>query len=611
MALLAVVLVVASLRLAREIFIPLALAILFSFLLSPLVTRLRLWHVPKAPAVLIVVLFAFAVVGVITALMVFQMVDLAGKLPGYQQNIHRKVDALTPRDGGVVGYAGRFIEQLRKGIGAPAPAPSQPGVTSSGTNLKPTPVEVHVSQFSPMQLLRSVIGSVAGGLITALVVIVFVIFILLQRDDLRDRVIRLAGTGKLNVTTQLLDEAGRRLSRYLLVQLIVNVGYGIPISLGLFFIGVPNPFLWGLLAALLRYVPYAGTWIAAAMPFALAMAVDPGWTKPLLVAGLWLVVELTVANFIEPWVYGATGGITPLAVLFAAVFWAWVWGPVGLLLSTPLTVCLVTMGRYIPSFEFLSVMLGDEPPLSPSDRLYQRLLAQNQAAAAELTDEFLQKASLEELYDTVILPALVRAEEERSRGMLDQRRYRFVLQASRLLVEESAEYVRERRAKAGDEKHPADEIPPIPTPLPGSAVVCIPVRGKADAVAAVMLVQCLDLKGLPGRIASTDALDREKAELDKQSDHEVFCVSALPPAALEDVPPACERVQTGFPHAQVLVGVWYAGEKINELAQRLDTLPRENFVSTLRQAVERILHLASVHQEDAEQQSQALPQKRF
>ncbi|MDB6112220.1 MAG: phytochrome sensor protein, partial [Pedosphaera sp.] len=321
--LLAVVIVVAVLHFAREIFIPFALAVLFSFLLAPLVNRLRHWRLPRVPAVLIVVLLAFAVVGSIGGFMVSQMADLARKLPQYEQNVRHKVESLTAGDGGILGRVERTLQSLHRDLTSSASSPTQTQPARTEGASPPVPVEMQASAFSPMHVVRTVLGSILGILVTGFVVVVFVIFMLVEREDLRDRIIRLAGTGKLNVTTQLLDDASQRVSRYLLMQLIVNISYGIPIGLGLFFIGVPNPLLWGLLAALLRYIPYAGTWIAASMPFALAMAVDPGWTKPLMVAGLWTVVEMIVANVVEPWVYGASAGITPLSVLVAAVFWTW------------------------------------------------------------------------------------------------------------------------------------------------------------------------------------------------------------------------------------------------------------------------------------------------
>ena len=355
-SLLTVVTVVAALYFAREIFIPLALAILFSFVLAPMVSQLRQRRLGRIPSVLIVVLLAFTVVGLLGELMTNQMVELTHKLPEYQQNVLKKFQSVVGGGRGILGGGIKSVEELRKEIMPPTP-PSATSQSSPEAAAKPVPVEVQSSSFSPLQVIRTLLSSLFGMLLTTFIVIVLVIFMLIEREDLRDRLIRMIGPGKLSTTTQFFDDASHRVSRYLLMQLVINLSYGIPIGLGLYFIGIPNPLLWGILTALLRYIPYVGVWIAASMPFALAVAVDPHWTKPLLVFSLYAVAEIVVANFVEPWLYGNSTGITPLAVLLSALFWAWLWGPVGLLLSVPLTVCLASIGRYLPNFRFLNILL--------------------------------------------------------------------------------------------------------------------------------------------------------------------------------------------------------------------------------------------------------------
>lgn len=603
--LLAVVIVVGALYFGREIFIPFALALLFSFLLAPAVNRLRHWHVPRVPAVLIVVLLAFAVAGSIGGLMVSQLTDLAGKLPQYQQNIRHKVEALTPGDGGVLGRVNRVIQELHRDLSLSALSGTQTQQARPEGATQPVPVEIRESQFSPMHILRTVLGSIVGMLATAFVVIVFLIFMLVEREDLRDRIIRLAGTGRLHVTTQLLDDASQRVSRYLVVQLIVNVSFGLVIGLGLLFIGVPNPLLWGVIAGLLRYIPYAGTWIAASMPFALAVAVDPGWTKPLLVAGLWLVVEITVANVVEPWVYGASAGITPLAVLVAALFWTWLWGPVGLLLSTPLTVCLVSLGRYISNFEFLYILLGDEPVLSPAARFYQRMLAEDQTEATDLAEEFLEQTSLQELYDRMIIPALVMAERDRNRGALEEHKHRSILRNTKLLVEELGVHCREMKAKAEAERAQRSGgagTPPAPVPEAAEpAVLCIPARLRGDEITAIMLAQVLEQKGVATRIVSTFALTAEKVEMTKALKGGLVCVSALPPTGLLNARHVCKRLRTVLPEIRIIVGFWHGKDWIGNLAKQLPMVPPDNVVTSLKQAVERILPMVSLPGNDAGQ----------
>src|SRR5262249_43403188 len=280
---------------------------------------------------------------------------------------------------------------------------------------KPVPVEIRRSAFSPFEIIQKMLGSFLNIVVTAGIVLVFVIFMLIERTDLRDRVIRLGGARRVHATTRMLDDASRRVSRYLLNQLVINAAYGASTAVGLYFIGVPNPFLWGLVAALLRYIPYLGIWIAAAMPAALAFAVEPGWVKVPVVFGLYFGIDLIMYNFVEPLLYGNSTGLSPLAILVAAVFWTWLWGPVGLLLSTPLTVCVVVLGRHIPQLWFIRILLSDEPVLSPETRLYQRLLAMDLEEATEIAEEFLKDKPLDEFYDRVIVPTLSLAEEDRHR----------------------------------------------------------------------------------------------------------------------------------------------------------------------------------------------------
>ncbi|MDB6067690.1 MAG: putative phytochrome sensor protein [Pedosphaera sp.] len=590
-------LVVAALYLAREVFIPLALAVLFSFLLAPLVDGLRRWHLGRVPSVFIAVLLAFGVLGFIGEVMTGQMVDLVHKLPGYQENIRKKLQSVGAGDGGAVGRMTKSFEELRQSLmprkGA---APTQPQGGQNGAQ-QPVPVEVKNTSFSPLQLIRTIVGSLVSMMVTAFVVIVFVIFMLIERENLRDRLIRMIGTGKLNMTTQLLDDASQRVSRYLLMQLIVNVGYGIPIGIGLYFIGIPNPMLWGLLTALLRYIPYAGAWIAASMPFAVAIAVDPGWTKPLLVVGLYGVVEIIVANFVEPLLYGSSTGVTPLAILLAAVVWAWLGGPVGFLLATPLTVCLVSLGRYVPNLGFLYILLGDEPVLSSSARFYQRMLAMNEQEATELAEAFLKDHSLQELYDEMIIPALVLVEQDCQRGVLDDEHHAFLMQNTRFLVDDMADLEPETQrhgAEQGNGRHIGDGVGQAPiVSTPHAVVFSLAARNEADEITAIMLSQVLQPHGVETRILAAPALTPEKREMIRQEKGCVVCVSAVPPPGLLSARQTARRLRHEFPDLQIVVGLWGAKQGVEECTNRLSKIPPDNVVTTLKQAVGRILALIS------------------
>src|SRR6266478_9768 len=462
--LLTLVVVVAALYFARAVFIPLALAVLLAFLLAPLVVRLRHWGLGRVPSTMIVVLFSFLMIAIIGGVMTSQLADLAHKMPVYEQNISRKLESLKTSGGGMISRITRVARNVTEALTpTPVPAKTQPGEE------RPVPVEIRRTSFSPLEVIRNVLGSVLNVVLTAAIVIVFVIFLLFPREDLRDRLIRLLGAGSVNVTTQALDEAAQRVSRYLLALLGVNIAYGLVVGIGLYFIGVPNPLLWGLMAGLLRYIPYLGIWIAAAMPAAVAFGVEPGWVQAIIIFGLYLGVDLLIYNFVEPQLYGTSTGISPIAILVAAVFWTWLWGPVGLLLATPLTVCLVVLGRYVPSLEFLSVLLSDEPVLAPETRFYQRLLAMDVEEATEVAEEFLKDKSLEALDDEVLIPALTLAERDRHRGKLDDTHEQFVLQNTRLLAEDMAERAEDliagnktakARAGNGETAHHTNRSPP-------------------------------------------------------------------------------------------------------------------------------------------------------
>ncbi|HWI59017.1 MAG TPA: AI-2E family transporter [Bacillota bacterium] len=584
--------VVAVLYFAREVFIPLALAVLLAFLLAPSVIRLRHWGWGRVPAALSVVLLAFGILGCIVTFMVAQSSDLARKLPGYEENVHKKLEALRSSGGGIINRVSRSIHDFTEEL---TPAPSAPPQPRSGEE-KPLPVEVRRSNFSPFEVLQKILGSVLSLALTAAIVIVFVIFILIEREDLRDRMFRLAGTNRVNVTTQLLDDAAHRVSRYLLAQLIVNVVFGVLAGIGLYFIGVPNPVLWGVLAALLRYIPYLGIWIAAIMPAALVFAVEPGWLKVPAVFGLYFGIDLMMYNFVEPLLYGSSTGISPLAILVAAVFWTWLWGAVGLLLATPLTVCVVVIGRHVPRLEFLQVLLSDEPVLSAETRFYQRLLAMDVEEATAVAEEFLKGKSLEALYDEVIIPALSLAEEDRHRGRLDEDRQRFIFQNTRMVIEDLAE--RADALVTGDAAGKQETLnsPDLQSAAPDAAeafVLCIPARDEADEIAALMLVQLLNRRGVAAKALSSATLAGESLEEVGRGKPRVACVSAVPPFGYMHARYLCRRLHDQFKEVKV-VGAILTEHDVSEVKQRQPAIAADELASSLRQVLTQVLSLISV-----------------
>ena len=436
---------IATLYFARDLLIPLALAALLTFLLSPLVTRIERW-LGRIAAVLLVVAIIFAATGAAGWMLTRQLVDLATKLPEYKENIQTKLRSIkVPRR--------RVHEILGDGRGTEKRAAwrrdADPGrVPAAGTpktrrrclrtrarcrrrckwSRLPRPI-----RWSSCSIC---IAPLLGPLGTAALVLLLVIFMLLRREDLRRRLIRLIGKGRISAATHAMDDAGARVFRYLLMQLVVNVSYGIPVAIGLYFIGVPNAVLWGACATVLRFIPYIGPWIAAAIPVALSLAVSPGWTMPLLTIGLFVVLELLSNNVMEPWLYGSSTGVTPIALIIAAVFWTWLWGPVGLMLATPLTVCLVVMGRHVPRLSFLSVLLSDEEALTPAEDCYHRLLTVGEQDELELVESYLKANSLTALYDSVFIPVIIATETDHRLELLDDEQRLLVEQSLRDIIED-------------------------------------------------------------------------------------------------------------------------------------------------------------------------------
>ncbi len=361
---------------------------------------------------------------------------------------------------------------------------------------KAVPVQVFQPASNPLESLNSVITPLGS----AVIVVVLTIFMLAGREDLRNRLIGLVGHGHLNLMTQALDDAGSRVSRYLLLQLVINACFGAVIGVGLYFIGIPNSMLWGVVAALLRFLPYVGSPLSAVLPILLSLAIFPTWTGPVATIGLYLVVEILVGNFLEPLIYGAHTGISSFAILFAAIFWTLIWGPIGLLLSTPLTVCLVVLGRHVPALSFLNIMLGDQPVLSPEAHYYQRLLASDQTEAKEVLEDYLKTHSLEDLYDSVLIPALALAEQDRHHDDLEEITEQFICKSTKELLDELGDKskepaaVEEQRAHSDLATLSAPKIRVKP-PRHVTTVVCIPARDEADEIVGIMLTQLLERAG--------------------------------------------------------------------------------------------------------------------
>ena len=583
--------VIAMLYFARDLFIPLALAALLTFLLSPLVTRIERW-LGRIAAVLLVGAMIFAATGAAGWVLTRQLVDLATKLPDYKENIQTKLRSIKVPTGGVFTKFSETFEELKNDLpGAKAPtqtvvrAAEKPKTEVLPPNAAPAAASVQVvetSKVNPMLLVQYLIAPLLGPLGKAALVLLLVIFMLLRREDLRRRLIRLIGKGRISAATHAMDDAGSRVFRYLLMQLVVNVSYGIPVAIGLYFIGVPNAVLWGAFAAVLRFIPYIGPWIAAAIPVALSLAVSPSWMMPLLTIGLFVVLELMSNNVMEPWLYGSSTGVTPIALIVAAVFWTWLWGPVGLILSTPLTVCLVVMGRHVPRLSFLSVLLSDEEALTPAEDCYHRLLTVGEQDELEFVEAYLKANSLTALYDSVFIPVIIATETDHRLELLDDQQRLLIEQSLRDIIEDLG--TRPQVTSKIDANGAAAQETPSRSPPP-FGVYCLPARADRDELAGAMLTQLLQQQGFAAQNASGKLAAGELLDLMEESGVDAACISVVSPSTVIQARYLCVKLRARFPQLKIVIGLWSTTQGLADAARRLRDSGADEVVTTLADAV--------------------------
>ncbi len=609
--------IVAALYVGREIFVPVALAILLSFVLAAPVNLLQSLRVPRVLAAVATVLLAFVVIFALGSLIATQLTRLAGDLPQYQSTIQSKITSLRGVTGGssTLERAEGMLQDLGKELNKPkgSAATSLVNGPSSGATPSRTPVPVEVLQPDPGALanLRSLIAPLVSPLATTGIIIIFVIFILLQREDLRNRLIRLAGTRDLQRTTAALDDAAGRLSRLFLNQLLINSGFGILIGIGLAIIGVPSPALWGILAAALRFVPYIGSFIAAAFPLTLAVAVDPGWSMLIWTAVLFFMIEPIIGQVVEPMVYGRSTGLSPVAVVVSATFWTALWGPIGLVLATPLTVCLVVLGRHVERLAFLDVMFGDRPALSPSEIFYQRMLAGDPTEAAEKAEQFLKERSLSSYYDDVALRGLQLAQMDLDRDVLDAARLLrirdMVLEFTEDLSDQTdhepidGQPTSDAEAAAAVEQvatEPAFSDLPVLRPedlrpewASDHPILCIAGRTPLDEAAAVMMSHLCRVHGLSAQVRGSDALSTANIFGLDVTGVALVCLSYLNSANPAHMRYAVRRLRRKVPKARIVLAVWMSDDQaavIQELAKA------DAVAVTLRDAVRLCIDEARV-----------------
>ncbi|HEX3880563.1 MAG TPA: AI-2E family transporter [Bryobacteraceae bacterium] len=567
---------VAVLYFAREVLIPLAFALTLALLLNPVVAWLQKFRINRAVASLLALLFCIGASTGVGWVIAGQLLAVADELPNYQQNIHSKVEAMRLSGKGALGRAAEGVASVTKELSTP---PQPAGVegplrrNSKAGPIAPVPVEIAIGARNNLESALDVAKPFLGPLGMAFMVIIFTAFMLIKREDLRNRALRLAGRSQLNLMTEALDDGTRRVSTYLLLQLAVNAAMGLCLGLGLWLIGVPYAALWGSIAAILRIVPYIGILVTAALPLTLSLAVFDGWEKPLLVIALFALMELLTGNVIEPLLYGAHTGISSLALLVSAVFWTILWGGPGLVLSTPLTVCVLVMGRYVPQLSFLHVLLGDEPVLAAEARFYQRLLAMDIQEAKSVAEGFLTDRTQAEFYDLLIVPTLIMAEQDRHKGSLDPEREEFLfLGLGEIVVESSV------------------AIDPQGPPFQPSArrVFCLPANDAADEIAATMLSRLLERSGFTVISLPVCASVPEMLEFAKLESTDILCISSVLPFAFARARELCMQIRARFPEIKIVAGIWGFGGDTADALRRFDRGAPNAVAGTLMQALAEV-----------------------
>jgi predicted PurR-regulated permease PerM len=599
------VVVVAGLYLGRTVLIPITLAVLLSFLLAPVVNLLRRIHLGRVLSVIVAVLLALSIILAMGGLIGAQLAELMQDVPQYASTVRTKLESVQTFAAARMKFVtGRFEPQFE-----PATHPRE---TKNQAEQKPVQVEVHQPDPTPLQLAERILSPIVDPLSTTAIVLIVAIFVLLQREDLRDRLIRLFGSSDLHRTTVAMNDAAYRLSRYFLTQLGINAAFGGITGVGLFFIGVPSPLLWGIIGLLLRFVPYVGAALAAVFPLALAAAVSPNWSMMLWTAGLYMVTEVIMGQVVEPLLYGRSTGLSPFSVVVAATFWTWLWGPIGLILSTPLTLCLVVLGRHVERLEFLDVILGDRPALTPVEGFYQRMLAGDPDEARGQAEVLLRDRPLSSYYDEVALKGLQLAANDAARGVLTEAQLERIKTSMQDLIDDLDEYddqdpettdvadgapAAPSRSEQAVPRHPApgriaeDALPPAwRTNAP---VLCIAGRGPLDEAAASMLAQLLHKNGLRARVLKHDMTSRTHVGALDGEGVVMVCLCYLEiggmPSHLRYL---LRRLRGRLPAARMLVGLWPTEQAILTDDRLRAALGADLYTCSLREAVEACLEAA-------------------
>ena len=580
------VLAIVALYFGKPILMPIALATLLAFLLSPLVNALCRAGLRQSIAVMIVVVFMFSVLGAMIWGFGRQMNSLAYQLPDYRENIREKIaDFRSAGSGSGLERVRQAWREIKGDLKRPASTASNavPGVTLAGTNaapveIEPVPVVLRGQSASNVWSIPTALGPLVEVVATAGLVIVLVIFMLLRKRELRNRFIVLCGYSRMPTATRALDEAADRISRYLLMQTIINGTYGAAVGTALYFLGLPYALMWGFLAALLRFIPYVGPWLGALMPILLSLAVFPGWLHPFLVLGLILIFELISNMLMEPLLYGQTVGVSEVALITAVAFWTWIWGPIGLALATPLTVCLVVLGKYVPGLSFLPLLMGDEPVMKTPLLLYQRLLAMDDAEVSEIVAEYRKKHELVELYDDLLLPALEMAKRDSLNDALSTDHLDYIVGTAGQII-----------SKTAAEAHGSSVVE---APKDAYEILGIPIEDTMDELAMGMLKSVLPAS-IVLKSVSADALSGEVLDQVQQRGVSVVCIGAITPGGAHETRYLAKRLSGNFPEIAVIVARW--GMRNEKKQRELSELPGVKAVAAnLAEARNYIIELVRI-----------------
>jgi predicted PurR-regulated permease PerM len=606
--LVAVLASIAAMYVAKAILLPIALAILLTFLLTPLADRLERWYVPRVVAVLAVVLFSFALFGGLGWIVTKQVIALSSDLDKHKRTLIAKIERLKPDSPGwrrftdalsdvraalVAGEKNRVQPTTTNPTGTPAnksaiPSPDDAKQRAAErreadetlTDLAETgqfpqqppgdnTVAVNVVALppSPLTQVQDWLGPLVAPLTTGGMVVVLVLFLLLDRENQRSRLLQLFGRSHMHATAAAMHDVAYRVGRYLRMLFLLNAGYGIAVGICLWFIGVPLAAMWGMLGFSLRFLPYIGPWIAASLPIMVSIATSPGWTQPAIVLGAYLTIELISNNVIEPLVYGTTTGVSTVGVMISAIFWTWLWGPIGLILSMPMTVCLLVAARYIPQLKFISILLADQSTLSPAERVYQRLLAFDDREPLKLAHKELKDAPLIDYYDHVLLPALVMAEQDRYADRLNEEQSTFVMEASHELIDQLGEAAGKKLADSRAEAEAQAPDANSTVTAPSAKVLTIPLRDEGDEIAARMLTQLLVADGFHAETGTTTSLTSELVDSVAESEADIVVISVLPPIAPRDSRLLWKKLRSRYPTMPIVVAFWTAEKDKDALAE--------------------------------------------